>query len=136
VKAVNDSVRTRVNATNACLAHAVCRGRRWGGCVGAGVAGGLAFMSKGPVSLLQTLAPLVVYLAWRRRHRGQPGGSPRAWVGPAVAGCLAWAAVALWRRDVRAERRTMVGRCRGCGYDRAWIAADAACPECGAVGAA
>jgi len=32
-----------------------------------------------------------------------------------------------WRR--RARRRK--GRCPGCGYDRAGVAGDAACPECG-----
>ena len=52
-----------VTVANACLAAAIVR-RRWRlGCVGAGAALGLAFMCKGPVAFVETLAPVVVYLA-------------------------------------------------------------------------
>jgi hypothetical protein len=37
-----------------------------------------------------------------------------------------------WRFDVVARRRERIGRCPKCNYDRAGIAADAKCPECGA----
>ncbi|MBX3379531.1 MAG: hypothetical protein KF805_05525 [Phycisphaeraceae bacterium] len=39
---------------------------------------------------------------------------------------------AAWRLDVLATRRKKVGRCATCGYDRAGLKLDAACPECGA----
>jgi len=86
-----------VNATNAFLAHAVFQRRRWIGCIGAGVAGGLAFMSKGPVSLLQTIVPLAAFLLWRRRRGGDEVASAvnGGWLYPSLAGVLAWAAVAL-----------------------------------------
>jgi hypothetical protein len=42
-------------------------------------------------------------------------------------------AAALWRRDIRERRRARAGSCLACGYDRRGLAADAKCPECGAV---
>jgi hypothetical protein len=39
----------------------------------------------------------------------------------------------LWRRLRRPERRTELGQCPECGYDRRGLAADAKCPECGTV---
>ena len=38
-----------------------------------------------------------------------------------------------WRRDAMLSRRVRVGLCPECGYDRAGLAADAVCPECGAA---
>ena len=54
-----------VTVTNACLALAVFRGKYWQGLLGAGATLGLAFMSKGPVAFVQTLAPFALFLAWR-----------------------------------------------------------------------
>ncbi|MEA2711242.1 MAG: hypothetical protein QOF78_3843 [Phycisphaerales bacterium] len=51
-----------VAVTNVFLAHAVMGKRPWRGAIGVGVALGLAFLSKGPVALVQTVAPLVVFL--------------------------------------------------------------------------
>jgi 4-amino-4-deoxy-L-arabinose transferase-like glycosyltransferase len=54
-----------VTIADACLAAAVLRGTTWRNMLGAGIALGLALMSKGPVALLQTLLPAVVFVAWR-----------------------------------------------------------------------
>jgi 4-amino-4-deoxy-L-arabinose transferase-like glycosyltransferase len=62
-----------VAITNVFLAHAVMRGRGWTGAIGAGLALGLAFMSKGPVAIVQTVAPAVAFVlwdAWTSRRRG------------------------------------------------------------------
>jgi len=48
---------------------------------------------------------------------------------PALLSLLATAAA--WRADAKYMRRVRVGLCAGCGYDRAGLAADAVCPECG-----
>lgn len=70
------------------LALALLQGRRWLGCVGAGAAMGLAFMSKGPVALIQAVAPIAVFAAWlmwtrrSRLTRGRWG----AWLVPVVVG--------------------------------------------------
>ena len=56
-----------VLATNVCLAHAALRRwRAWPALPLAGLALGLAMMSKGPVALLQTLAPVLVFVLLRR----------------------------------------------------------------------
>ena len=62
-----------VAVANVGLAHAIMRGRWWSGGIGAGLALGLAFMSKGPVALVQSVAPVAVFLlwdAWISRRRG------------------------------------------------------------------
>ncbi|HMN40150.1 MAG TPA: hypothetical protein PKE29_04845 [Phycisphaerales bacterium] len=41
------------------------------------------------------------------------------------------ASIAAWRLDTLARRRARVGCCPKCNYDRAGIAKDAVCPECG-----
>ena len=38
-----------------------------------------------------------------------------------------------WRFDALARRRALAGFCLICDYDRAGLAADTACPECGKV---
>jgi 4-amino-4-deoxy-L-arabinose transferase-like glycosyltransferase len=50
---------------NVFLAKALLQNQRWTGFIGAGVAIGLAFMSKGPVALVQTLAPAIAFAAYR-----------------------------------------------------------------------
>lgn len=52
-----------VTIANACLAWAVLRGRVWSGLIGAGIALGLATMSKGPaVPLLQSVVPVALFV--------------------------------------------------------------------------
>ena len=65
-----------VAVANVCLAHAVMRGRWWTGAIGAGLALGLAFMSKGPVGLVQSVAPVAVFLLvdWWFGRRGRAMG--------------------------------------------------------------
>ena len=85
-----------VTVANVFLAHAVLKGRRWTGCVGAGVALGLAFMIKGPVAWVQTLAPAVIYVIVRwLRSKPQERGRVLPWVMPIVVGTLLMLAVAL-----------------------------------------
>ena len=48
-------------------------------------------------------------------------------------GLLALVTVAAWRLDTRARRRARLSLCPKCHYDRAGLAATAACPECGAT---
>jgi 4-amino-4-deoxy-L-arabinose transferase-like glycosyltransferase len=55
-----------VAVTNCFLAAAVLNRRWWPGFIGAGVALGLAMMSKGPVALVQTVVPVIAFVAWRR----------------------------------------------------------------------
>jgi hypothetical protein len=45
------------------------------------------------------------------------------------------ATTAAWRLDALARRRARLNVCPKCGYDRAGIAGDANCPECGCGGA-
>jgi 4-amino-4-deoxy-L-arabinose transferase-like glycosyltransferase len=81
-----------VTATNLLLARAIFRGERWVGCCGAGVCLGLAMMSKGPVALLQTLAPIFLFALFRRAG---DGGNWRRWPAPAAVGAALFLAVAL-----------------------------------------
>jgi hypothetical protein len=50
------------------------------------------------------------------------------WV-PTCIGLLA--TIVVWRRDSRLSKHERIGRCPRCGYNRAGIGRDAACPECG-----
>jgi 4-amino-4-deoxy-L-arabinose transferase-like glycosyltransferase len=93
-----------VTVANWCLAEAVVRKRVWFGFIGAGVALGLAMMSKGPVSLVQSVLPVVLFLFWRRLcGTAAPGcasgeeAQPRAAVphGSWLLGLLAFFLVAL-----------------------------------------
>lgn len=51
---------------NAFLARVLLRGQWWTGCIGAGLALGLAFMAKGPVGLLFSIVPIGLFVLWRR----------------------------------------------------------------------
>jgi 4-amino-4-deoxy-L-arabinose transferase-like glycosyltransferase len=88
-----------VAVANLCFAKMVFGGWRWRGAIGAGAALGLALMSKGPVCLLQSVVPVIAFVAWdawmSRRHDGWR--APRTRPGwPLVLGViLATLAVAL-----------------------------------------
>ena len=94
-----------VVAANAFLARALFLGERWRGIVGAGVMLGLAGMSKGPVGLVQTVVPVVLYVLWSRVFPGgdlrrADGAKPqaarrRAWWAPIVVGALVMLGIAL-----------------------------------------
>jgi 4-amino-4-deoxy-L-arabinose transferase-like glycosyltransferase len=58
-----------VTAANLFLLQGIFKNRWWLGCLGGGVALGLAMLTKGPVALLQSVVPIASYLLWmRRRH--------------------------------------------------------------------
>ena len=68
-----------VTLTNLCLAASLFRGKRWGGCLGAGCGAGLAVMAKGPLVLAQLLVPLLAFLTWRAwDRRGENPTTPPA----------------------------------------------------------
>lgn len=85
-----------VTTANALLALAIFRGRTWAGFVGAGAALGLAFMSKGPVALAQTVVPFACFAAWRRLAPAAPRPAPaRPATLPLLCGTAVMLAVAL-----------------------------------------
>jgi 4-amino-4-deoxy-L-arabinose transferase-like glycosyltransferase len=96
-----------VCSANCLLTLAILRRKWWIGLVGAGAALGLAMMSKGPVALLQSPIPFLVYLWARRRsarrspamidessaahsvESNRPGATPRPprpWLAPLLIG--------------------------------------------------
>jgi 4-amino-4-deoxy-L-arabinose transferase-like glycosyltransferase len=84
------------------LAMATFRDRRWSGIALAGASLGVALMVKGPVALLQTLAPWVVFLVWRR-WRWKEEGTASKWTAPLAVGAglmaliaLPWTLYAMW----------------------------------------
>jgi 4-amino-4-deoxy-L-arabinose transferase-like glycosyltransferase len=83
-----------VTAANMFLARALLERKQWSGFLGAGVAIALAFISKGPVSLLQTLLPFVFFAVMRRR-RDDAGGAERISWKPAAAGAAMFVLLAL-----------------------------------------
>ena len=75
-----------VAVANVFFAQAILRGRMWLGMLGGFVALGLAFLSKGPVALVQTLVPVAVLAAWRPM-RPTDSSPARAWIVlPTLAG--------------------------------------------------
>lgn len=77
-----------VAVTNLGLVKAVVGGRWWSGCVVAGVALGLAIMSKGPVAIVQTLAPAAAFVAWRSWAGRDHARSAELRVAPIVTALL------------------------------------------------
>jgi 4-amino-4-deoxy-L-arabinose transferase-like glycosyltransferase len=61
-----------VSIANAALARLLVHGPSWRTAIVAGIAIGLALMSKGPVALVQTLLPACVFAGWRRQTRIKP----------------------------------------------------------------
>jgi 4-amino-4-deoxy-L-arabinose transferase-like glycosyltransferase len=84
-----------VTLANVALAHAILHDRRWLGCVGAGLALGLAFLAKGPVGLVQSLVPALAYASVRWWREGRGAVEWRRWLAPALVGLLLMLAVAL-----------------------------------------
>jgi hypothetical protein len=78
--------------------------------------------------------PYAVEFAWHAGVRYE--AHPYGWTfGVSVLHPVALtliAAALLWYAD---RRRRGPGSCGGCGYDRAGLAADAKCPECGTIAA-
>lgn len=93
-----------VLAANVFLARAIFDGRRYGGFLACGALLGLAMMSKGPVALVQSIAPAAVFLAWRWCVSGRPcAAAASRWLAPMLglvvmlAVGLAWFVYVAWR---------------------------------------
>jgi len=86
-----------VAVTNAFLALCVFRRRRWIGCIGAGVASGVMFMAKGPVGLVQTIVPMVLFvLIARWRAPAEKNERWQAWIGPVLVGLFLASGIGGW----------------------------------------
>jgi 4-amino-4-deoxy-L-arabinose transferase-like glycosyltransferase len=83
-----------VTTANLFLALALFEARKWLGCLLGGAALGLALMSKGPVALVQTVAPLLALMAWRW-WTGRARSEQRTGWAPVIAGALVMLAIAL-----------------------------------------
>ena len=93
-----------VTVANAFFASAIFSGRRWLGCIGGAAALGLAIMSKGPVALAQTVAPLVLFVLWRRWRFGRGDGPGTGWEPILVALIIALAIALPWPLYVLSQR--------------------------------
>ncbi len=74
-----------VITANAFIAVVIFQRRIWLGSIGAGIALGLAFMSKGPVCFVQTLAPLIVWQLWRKSRKATALQRNHRRIAPALA---------------------------------------------------
>jgi len=83
-----------VTAANVFLALALLEKKKWLGYIGAGVTIALAFISKGPVALVQTLAPVGLFAVMMRKREDAEARDKTAW-GPAVAGVFVFLLLAL-----------------------------------------
>jgi 4-amino-4-deoxy-L-arabinose transferase-like glycosyltransferase len=83
-----------VGAANVFLAMAVLEKKKWIGYVGAGIAIALAFISKGPVALVQTLVPFVLIAVMLGKKNQAAGRERIAWA-PIVAGLAIFLLLAL-----------------------------------------
>ena len=74
--------------------------KRWLGLMGAGLAIGLGLMHKGPVVLLQTVVPVLLFLPlWRRQVAGDAalaGRAARKWMAPLLLGSLVALLIGGW----------------------------------------
>jgi 4-amino-4-deoxy-L-arabinose transferase-like glycosyltransferase len=120
-----------VSVANYLFALGVLRQRWWPALAGGGAALGLAMMSKGPVALVQSVVPVLAFLAWRRWREPRievtddtagTGERRRRWLAPLAVGILIFAAVGLswyllvlvnrpdvweeWKREVTREGAT------------------------------
>jgi hypothetical protein len=98
-----------------------------------------ADISKGGYVNPELQQGLHLFMAWRGSVHGPFWHSdPVLWqctVPPELPLAVSFLAVAAaWLAEWRTRRRVVQGRCPACNYDRAGIAADAKCPECGCGG--
>ncbi|MGN6724596.1 MAG: glycosyltransferase family 39 protein, partial [Tepidisphaeraceae bacterium] len=80
-----------VTIANALLLHGLLRGRWWLASIGGGFAVGMAFLCKGPVSLVETVVPLLGGLALMRGHG--PGIASDSGRASLRAAAVRWAAL-------------------------------------------
>jgi 4-amino-4-deoxy-L-arabinose transferase-like glycosyltransferase len=81
-----------VTWTNVFLARAILRGKTWSGLIGAAIALGMAMMSKGPVSLIESVVPAAVFVFVPPRQIG----SLKRLFWPAVAGAIVFLVTGFW----------------------------------------
>lgn len=88
-----------VTIANCFLTWAILRARWWPGLIGAGASLGLAMMSKGPVALLQSVVPIILFVVWRRcctaAGMTKIAGKTRSILLPTLAGLVVFAMVGL-----------------------------------------
>jgi hypothetical protein len=105
--------------------------RTWQNASGAyiGIGGGCVGVGKGPPQ--EALRPLEYILLWPEAsfHAGNWWVLVPLW----MIAALVLGAAAVATRATVGDRGTRCGRCPKCKYDRAGIAEDAKCPECGAA---
>ena len=86
-----------VTVANASLAGAIL-GRRCWMLLPAAAAIGLAFMSKGPVAIIQTVVPAAFYVLWNRLAQREPASQPappRRWAAPLSLAAILFTLIAL-----------------------------------------
>lgn len=101
----------------------------WAGRVNVRVPGARAGLG-GPPGWLATREPAALFW-WFQRERvaSETWTSIPIWP---VAMIAVIVTVAAWRLDTLARRRSRIGCCPKCGYDRAGLAGASPCPECDA----
>lgn len=135
-----------VGAAATILLLVVWIGSRWhrfesfnGAGYGLGVTGGQLLILQPLVDLpwdwhwsFQTYEELALFGWWFDRNRWPHSQVTQVplWF-PALISLLATAAA--WRADFAHRRRARAGTCSSCNYDRAGLAPNAVCPECGSL---
>jgi 4-amino-4-deoxy-L-arabinose transferase-like glycosyltransferase len=94
-----------VTAANFFFAVAWVKDRRWLGCLGAGAALGLAFMSKGPVAFAQSLVPAALFVIFQPSSQVERSSDARQrLVGPLLVGLVVMLLIAIpWYAYVAAH---------------------------------